>query len=106
MAMMVEPKGFRGGSVVKNPPSDSVSKESTCNVGNVGLIPGLGRSPGEGKGYQSTILAWRIPWTAESMGHKEFDTTGQLPRSQVFHVFKKWELVISLLILNKYGICV
>ena len=26
-------------------------KESTCNVGNLGLIPGLGSSPGEGKGY-------------------------------------------------------
>ena len=26
-------------------------KESACNVGNLGSIPGLGRSPGEGKGY-------------------------------------------------------
>ena len=26
-------------------------KESFCNVGDLGLIPGLGRSPGEGKGY-------------------------------------------------------
>ena len=26
------------------------------------MIPGLGRSPGEGNGY-SSILAWRIPWT-------------------------------------------
>ena len=29
----------------------SVSKESTCNAGDLGLIPGWGRSPGEGKGY-------------------------------------------------------
>ena len=29
----------------------SVPKESTCNAGDPGLIPGLGRSPGEGKGY-------------------------------------------------------
>ena len=29
----------------------SADKESTCNVGDLGLIPGLGRSPGEGKGY-------------------------------------------------------
>ena len=29
----------------------SAGKESTCNVGDLGLIPGLGRSPGEGKGY-------------------------------------------------------
>ena len=29
----------------------SAGKESVCNVGDLGLIPGLGRSPGEGKGY-------------------------------------------------------
>ena len=29
----------------------SAGKESTCNVGDMGLISGLGRSPGEGKGY-------------------------------------------------------
>ena len=29
----------------------SAGKESTCNVGDLGSIPGLGRSPGEGKGY-------------------------------------------------------
>ena len=29
----------------------SGGKESICNAGDVGSIPGLGRSPGEGKGY-------------------------------------------------------
>ena len=29
----------------------SAGEDSTCNAGDVGLIPGLGRSPGEGKGY-------------------------------------------------------
>ena len=32
-------------------PGGSVSKESACNEGDLGFIPGLGRSPGEGKGY-------------------------------------------------------
>ena len=32
-------------------PGSSAGKESTCNVGDLGSIPGLGRSPGEGKGY-------------------------------------------------------
>ena len=32
-------------------PDSSVGKESACNAGDLGLIPGLGRSPGEGKGY-------------------------------------------------------
>ena len=37
--------------------------ESTCNAGDLGSIPRLGRSPGEGKGTHSSILAWRVPWT-------------------------------------------
>ena len=32
-------------------PCGSAGKESACNAGDMGLIPGLGRSPGEGKGY-------------------------------------------------------
>ena len=38
-------------------PGGSASKESVHNVGELGSIPGLGRSPGEGKGYHSSILA-------------------------------------------------
>ena len=32
-------------------PCGSSDRESACNVGDLGSIPGLGRSPGEGKGY-------------------------------------------------------
>ena len=32
-------------------PCGSAGKESTCNAGDLDSIPGLGRSPGEGKGY-------------------------------------------------------
>ena len=32
-------------------PDSSVGKESACNIGDLGSISGLGRSPGEGKGY-------------------------------------------------------
>ena len=32
-------------------PGSSAGKESACSAGDPGLIPGLGRSPGEGKGY-------------------------------------------------------
>ena len=63
--------GFLGGSVVKNP---------HANAGDLGSIPGLGRSPEKGMATHSSILAWRIPWTEEpgglqSMGRKELDTT-------------------------------
>ena len=40
-------------------------KKNTCNAGDPGLIPGLGRSPGEGNGNPSSILAWKIPWMEE-----------------------------------------
>ena len=32
-------------------PGGSAGKESTCSAGDLGLIPGLGRAPGEGKGF-------------------------------------------------------
>ena len=32
-------------------PCGSAGKESTCNRGDLGLVPGLGRSLGEGNGY-------------------------------------------------------
>ena len=45
-------------------PGESDSKESACSVRDLGSIPGLGRSPGEGTGYPlQYFLAWRIPWT-------------------------------------------
>ena len=59
-------------------------KESTCNVGDLGSIPGLGRSPGKGHGnplqysclenpHGQRSLAGYSPW-----GRKKLDTTEQL----------------------------
>ena len=50
------------------PALGSDDKLSTCNVGDPGSIPESGRSPEEGNGNQSIILAWRIPWTKEPGG--------------------------------------
>ena len=49
-------------------PAGSDGKESACNVGDLGSIPGSGRSPGEGNDNPLSILAWRIPWTEEPSG--------------------------------------
>ena len=89
-------------------PHSSIGKESSCNAGDPGSIPGSGRYLGEGRGYSlqysgaslviqlvknppiirktwvqslgwedplekgkathSSILAWRIPWTIQSLG--------------------------------------
>ena len=56
-------------------PGGSDGKESACNAGDPGLIPGLGRSPGEGMATHSSTLAWRTPWT-EKPGGLQF--TGSL----------------------------
>ena len=55
-------------------------KESACNVGDLGSIPGLGRSLEEGKKTHFSIVTWRIPWTEEPgkqnpWGHKDLDMT-------------------------------
>ena len=49
-------------------PGGSDGKESACNAGDLGLIPGLGRSLKKGMATHSSILAWRIPWTEEPSG--------------------------------------
>ena len=65
---------FPGDSVVKNPPA---------NVGHVGSIPELGRSPGVGNGNPLQYSCLRNPMTEEpgrlqSMGSLESDMTEQL----------------------------
>ena len=47
LKVMSKHQGFSGGSVVKNPPADSE---------DIGSIPGLGRSTGEGSGYPLQVL--------------------------------------------------
>ena len=62
-------------------PGGSDSKELACSAGDLGLISGLRRSPGEGKGYPL------------QRGHKESDTTERLSLS-----------VSTALLRNKYVI--
>ena len=44
----------------------SYGEECACNVGDLGLIPGLGRSPGKGMATHSGICACRIPMHREA----------------------------------------
>ena len=56
-------------------PHSSVGKESTCNAGDPGSVPGLGRSPGEGMSYPlqyswaslMTQLVKNLPATEETL---------------------------------------
>ena len=68
-------KGFPGGSD---------SKESACNVGDLGSNPGLGRSPGGGHGNPLQYSCLENPCWQRSLagcnpwGHKQSDTTDRL----------------------------
>ena len=74
------PYGFPGGSD---------SKESVCNVGDLGLIPGLGRSPGGGHGNPLHYSCLETPmdrgaWRAMdcTWGHKESEAAERLSTAQ------------------------
>ena len=57
-------------------PGDSDSKEPACNAGDLGLIPGLGGSPEEGKSYPLQVFwpgEFRGQYTPQ--GRKESDMT-------------------------------
>ena len=64
-------------------PGGSDSKASVYNVGDPGLSPGLGRSPGEGNGNPLQYSCLENPmdrgaWKVSLWGHKESDTTERL----------------------------
>ena len=80
------PRDFRGGTVVK----------TSFSAGALGLVPGLGRSPGEGNGYplqyfglenfMDCMESWRIP-----RGCKESDMTKQLSLFTFMPWRRKWQ---------------
>ena len=89
-------------------PGGSAGKESACNVGNLGLIPGLRRPPlEEDMATHSSILAWRIslvgcsPW-----GHKQSDMTERLSTHTLCQggsgvsFLGKWTMMLRCLILS------
>ena len=66
-------------------PGGSAGKESTCNAGDLGSIPGLGRFLGEGNGYLLQYSGLKnsmdciVPW-----GLKDSDTTEWLSLHSLF----------------------
>ena len=102
-------------------PGGSDGKEFACNMGDLGLIPGLGRSPGKGTANHSSILARRrrsladyTPWA-----RKEPDMTERLSlnicnayffvqslRIGHFPAFKKYFGFLRLNDHNEYYKCV
>ena len=66
--------GFSGGSD---------GKESSCNAGDLGSIPGSGRSPEKGMATHPNILAWRIPWTEEPGRLQSMGTQSEVTQSDM-----------------------
>ena len=66
----------------------SDGKESACSAGDLGSIPGLGRSPAEGNGYPLQYSGLENPHGQRSLagyspqGHKESGATEQLNTAQ------------------------
>ena len=72
------------------------SKESSCNAGDAGLIPGLGRSPGGGHGYALQVSCLENPMSRSLVGyspqgHKELGMTEVTERA-LMHTYLVAEL--------------
>ena len=56
-------------------PGGSAGKKSVCDVGDLGSVPGLGISPGEGKGYPfqysglENSMGYTVHGVTKSLGH-------------------------------------
>ena len=71
-------------------PCDSAGKESACNARDLGSIPGLGRSPGEGTGY---------PLQYSGLENSRDCTVHRLAKSQIrlsdFHSHQWWLMKVK-----------
>ena len=81
-------------------PDSSVGKESACSAGDLGSIPGLGRSPGEGKGsplqcsgkFQGLFSPWRCrvrhDWATFSLTHLQ--SSGSTKAGSLSKLSNEW----------------
>ena len=69
--------------LLSNFPCGSAGKESACNAADLGSIPGMGRPPGEGKGYPLQYSGLENSMDCIVHGVAEPDTTKQLSLSLV-----------------------
>ena len=82
-------------------PGGSDGKESSCKTGDLGSIPGLGRSPGGGHDSPLQYSCLENPHGQRSLvsyglrGHKELDMTERLSRAQAQFSFERLSRLLS-----------
>ena len=92
-------------------PCGSAGKESAYNVGDLGLIPGLGRSPGEGKGYPLQYSG--LENSMQSMGSQRLSNFQEDHQKKIiiplllcsFLIQNWWPFLIEHLLLYKNRFC-
>ena len=82
-------------------PCDSVGIESSCNKGDLGSIPGLGRSPGEGKGYplqhsglenSMVCIVHEVPKSRTQLSNFHFHFSMHIGAKEQLNDLKLWKL--------------
>ena len=85
-------------------PGGSAGKEPACDAGDLGLIPGLGRSPGEGKGYPLQYSGLENSTDSISPWHyEESDTTEWLSVTSTMRQ-KAWKNKVNKLKVVKHDV--
>ena len=70
-------------------PGDSDGKESACIVGDLGSVPGLGRSHGVGNGYLSSILLGKFHGQRSLIDYSPWDCKEPDRTERITHTYKK-----------------
>ena len=79
-------------------PCSSAGKESTCNEEDLGLIPGLGRSPGEGKDYPLMYSGLE-----NSMDHMGLQRVGHYRETELNECLEQMVIVSQIQALRKWN---
>ena len=85
--LVIYTKSFKDGNISSlGFPGGLDSKESTCNEGDLGSVPGLGRSSGEGNGYPFQYSCLENSMDRGAQKVKEMDRTEQLTLPLSFYL--------------------
>ena len=75
-------------------------KESACSEGDLGSVPGLGGSPGEGNGYPLQYSVLETSTDRSPQGHKELDMTEQLSFTHLCGKYWGFDIFTVLVLLE------